>query len=137
MVAAPKIALVAEDEILIRMVAVESLAEAGFEVLEAEHAERALAILRERAGRVHLLFTDIHMPGPMSGLELARQVRGLWPHIALLIASDLCKPPAEELPAGSVFLSKPYDSERVVAHARCISFLLRQQDDPDVPRPPC
>jgi hypothetical protein len=57
--------LVAEDEDLVRLVIVEALEDAGFEVLEAEHAEAALGVLQIHAARVHVLFTDIHMPGAM------------------------------------------------------------------------
>ena len=58
-----RVVVVAEDELLIRMAVAESLAEAGFVVLEAEHAEKALAILSLEAHDVHVLFTDVRMPG--------------------------------------------------------------------------
>jgi len=117
----PKTVVVAEDEALIRMLAVEVLTGAGFAVIEAGHAEEALAALQARFWAIHLLFTDIHMPGPMNGLELAHHVRGAWPHIALLIASGKDKPLPAKLPAGSIFLTKPYDPDHVVAHARTLT----------------
>jgi CheY-like chemotaxis protein len=115
-----KTVVVAEDETLIRMVAVEVLTEAGFTVIEAGHAAEALEILHSRPWAIHLLFTDIHMPGPMDGLELAHHVRRAWPHIALLIASGEDDPLPAKLPAGSVFLTKPYRSDHVVAHAQAL-----------------
>jgi two-component system, response regulator PdtaR len=117
----PKTVLVAEDEVLIRMLAVEVLTDAGFEVIEAGHAQQALKVLQSRSCAVHLLFTDIHMPGPMNGLELAHHVQRLWPHVALLIASGEDKPQPAGLPAGSIFLTKPYDHRHVVAHARLLT----------------
>ena len=55
--------LVAEDEELVRLVIVQALLDEGFEVLEAEHAEAALMVLEGHARRIHVLFTDIQMPG--------------------------------------------------------------------------
>jgi CheY-like chemotaxis protein len=63
--------LVAEDEDLVRLVIVDVLEDAGFEVMQVGHAAAALDILQIHAPRVHVLFTDIHMPGKMNGLALA------------------------------------------------------------------
>jgi two-component system, response regulator PdtaR len=117
----PKTVLVAEDELLIRMVAADVLTDAGFDVVEAGHAEDALTVLQDRQGAIHLLFTDIHMPGPMNGLDLAHHVRRVWPHVALLITSGEKRPQSARLPAGSVFLTKPYRHDHVVAHARALT----------------
>jgi two-component system, response regulator PdtaR len=114
----PKTVVVAEDEILLRVLAVAVLTKAGFDVIEAGNAEEALATLQARLGAIHLLFTDIHMPGRLNGLELAHHVRGAWPKIALLITSGGL--PAK-LPAGSIFLAKPYDLVHVVAHAQTLT----------------
>jgi CheY-like chemotaxis protein len=115
----PKIVVVAEDEILIRMVAVEVRREAGFDVIDVADAEAALSTLQSRRGTIHLLFSDIHMPGPMSGLELAHHVRRNWPHVALLIASG--RELSSALPEGSVFLPKPYNPDHVVLHATSLT----------------
>jgi CheY-like chemotaxis protein len=103
------------------MLAADLLIEAGFLVIEASHAAQALAALQAQPEQVHLLFTDIHMPGPMNGLDLAHHVRRHWPWIALLIASGEGSPADAEMPVGSRFLSKPYDPEYVVAHARAMT----------------
>lgn len=114
----PKIILVAEDEIVIRMMVVGELICAGFKVIEAGHAEEALAILRSQASKIHVLFTDIRMPGLLDGLALAHHARLHWPWIALLVASGTDKPRAAELPRDSRFLSKPYKLDHVLAHIR-------------------
>jgi CheY-like chemotaxis protein len=62
--------LVAEDEELVRLVIVDVLRDAGFEVMEAEHAEAALGTLHIHAARIHVLFTDIQMPVPSTALPL-------------------------------------------------------------------
>jgi CheY-like chemotaxis protein len=110
-------AVVAEDEELIRIIAIDILVDAGFTVLEAEHAEGALVHLHAKPEAIHLLFTDINMPGDMDGLALAHHAYGSWPWIAMLIASARPSPAQHEMPAGSRFLSKPYDAASVTKHA--------------------
>jgi two-component system, response regulator PdtaR len=119
--ACSKMVLVAEDEALIRMMAIDALCNAGFRVLEAQHAHDALALLEAQADGIHLLFTDIHMPGSMDGLDLAHHVHGQWPWIALLIASGQRQPMPAELPPGCRFLPKPYDLDHVIGHARTLT----------------
>ena len=114
--AAPKIIVLAEDEWLIRMSALEALTAAGFEVIEAAHAEEALSFLQSNATTTHLLFTDIHMPGDMNGLALAHHSQRHWPWIAILMASGNARPHGSELPIGSRFLPKPYDLDHMVSH---------------------
>ena len=103
---------------LIRMMAVDALTDAGFAVMEVEHADDALNILTAQAHEVRALFTDINMPGTMDGLELAHHVRGNWPWIALLVASGKAQPAPEAMPPGSRFLPKPYNPDHVVQHVR-------------------
>src|ERR1700728_1481758 len=97
----------AEDETVVRIAAVEILMDAGFQLVEAKHAEEALSALRSRYRTIHLLFTEINMAGLMSGLELAHHARAEWPHIALLITSGDDEPLPDKLPAGSVFWRSP------------------------------
>lgn len=75
------IALVVEDEPLIRMLAVVLVEDAGFEALEASTADEALAIIDARAD-IRVLFTDIEMPGSLSGLDLVEVVRDKWRPVA-------------------------------------------------------
>jgi hypothetical protein len=55
--------VVAEDEVQLRMHAVEALTEKGFVAIEAGHATAALEICKSRADEVDVLFTEIRMPG--------------------------------------------------------------------------
>ena len=120
MIAEQKTVLVAEDDMLVRMTAVEALADAGFVVVGAQDADDAFAILNSHAEQIHLLFTDIEMPGSMNGLELARQVHEAWPNVALLIVSGQLEPNKEEMPKGSRFLPKPYDLNDCVGGGRSV-----------------
>ena len=101
---APRV-VVAEDDEPLRAVLADILSEDGFEVLEAGHAEEALRILRSEAKGVQVLFTDINMPGPINGLELASRARQRWPWLRVMIGSG--DRPAS-LPSGGQFLLKPY-----------------------------
>jgi CheY-like chemotaxis protein len=104
--------LIVEDELLIRINAVEMIEEAGFEVVEAANADEAIAILEARSD-IRLVFTDIQMPGSMDGLKLAAAVRGRWPPIKIVATSGHHAIREGELPAGSAFLQKPYNTATV------------------------
>jgi two-component system, response regulator PdtaR len=110
--------LVAEDEELVRLVITEALRDADLEVMEAEHAEAALRVLDQYAARIHVLFTDIQMPGSMDGLALARHTSENWPEIALLITSARPQPDRAMFPGKSRFLAKPYQHSHVIRHIR-------------------
>jgi CheY-like chemotaxis protein len=99
--------LVVEDESLLRMVALDFISQAGFTVYEAKGADEAIRILESQPD-IRIVFTDINMPGSMDGLKLAHYIRRRWPPVQLIVTSGQRKPSAEDMPAGSVFLAKPY-----------------------------
>jgi CheY-like chemotaxis protein len=106
------VVLVVEDQMLLRMNAVEMVEEAGFEVVEAGDAEEAIGVLESRLD-IRVVFTDIQMPGSMDGLKLAAAVRGRWPPIKIIATSGHYAIRAGDLPEGGIFLPKPYTSERI------------------------
>ena len=59
----------------------------GFEVIEAGDAEEALGVLARRADEVDVLFSDIRMPGELSGRQLAQEVSSLYPGIRTLLTT--------------------------------------------------
>ena len=67
---------------------------------------------------IHVVFTDIQMPGSMDGLKLARFVRNRWPPIKIVATSGRVMVSEDDLPDGSVFLPKPYRGAEVVATLR-------------------
>ena len=80
---APKV-LVVEDEMMLRMRAVDIVEDAGIIAIEAVNADEALAILESRSD-IDLLFTDIQMPGSMDGLKLAPPVHMRLPSIKIFV----------------------------------------------------
>jgi CheY-like chemotaxis protein len=105
--------LIVEDEPLIRMGAVDAVTEAGFGVIEARNADEAIAILEQRSD-IHLVFTDIDMPGSMDGLRLAHFVRHRWPPVKIIATSGHARIADEDLPTGGRFLRKPYENREVI-----------------------
>ena len=89
--------LVVEDEILLRMRAVDIVEDAGFNAIEAVDADEALRVLEGRSD-ITLLLSDIQMPGSMDGLRLAHAVHARWPAIKIIlrVRSD----PARPMPTG-------------------------------------
>ena len=106
------VVLVVEDEVLIRMNTVEIIKDAGFDVLEAANADKAIVLLEARLD-IQVVFTDIDMPGSMNGIKLAQAVRGRWPPIKIIATSGHFKLKAGDLPDDGRFLPKPYNSKQV------------------------
>ncbi|MET0272713.1 MAG: response regulator [Phenylobacterium sp.] len=109
------VVMMVEDEPLVREAGASVLVDAGYAVIKAAGANQALRAL-ERGAQVHVLFTDIQMPGDLDGLELARVVSERWPQIRVLISSGQSAPKAEALPAKGRFLAKPYAATEMLRH---------------------
>jgi DNA-binding NtrC family response regulator len=109
--------LVVEDEMLLRMRAVDIVEDAGFTPVEATNADDALAILESRSD-IELLFTDIQMPGSIDGLKLAYAVHERWPLIKIILVSGQLKLTDKDKPADSRFFGKPLDVKQMIAEMR-------------------
>jgi two-component sensor histidine kinase len=112
--AALRAVLVVEDEMMLRMRAVDIVEDAGFTAIEAVNADDALAILQSRS-EIELLFTDIQMPGSMDGLRLAYAVHERWPLIKIILVSGQLKLTDGDRPADSRFFGKPLDVKQMIA----------------------
>jgi two-component sensor histidine kinase len=111
--AALRSVLVVEDEMMLRMRAVDIVEDAGFTAIEAVNADDALAILESRPD-IELLFTDIQMPGSMDGLRLAHDVHDRWPLIKIILVSGQLKLTESDKPADSRFFGKPLDVKQMI-----------------------
>ena len=107
--------IVVEDEALIRNELVEAFPYYGFHAFCAEDAPAALKILEAEADNIRLVFTDVHLPGPMTGLALGHHIRKTWPRILLLITSGYGTPDPSQMPQGSRFVLKPYKISKIAA----------------------
>ncbi|MGA7998938.1 MAG: HWE histidine kinase domain-containing protein [Bradyrhizobium sp.] len=105
--------LVVEDEMLLRMRAVDMVEDAGFTAVEAINADDAIAVLESRSD-IELLFTDIQMPGSMDGLKLAYAVHERWPLIKIILVSGQLKLTDDDKPADSRFFGKPLDGKQLI-----------------------
>ena len=110
----PANVLVVEDEMMLRMRAVDMVEDAGFNPIEAVNADDALAILESRSD-IELLFTDIQMPGSMDGLKLANAVHERWPLIKIILVSGQLKLTDSDKPADSRFFGKPIEVKQMIA----------------------
>jgi CheY-like chemotaxis protein len=110
----PAVVLVVEDEMLLRMRAIDMVEDAGFTSVEAVDADQAVAILESRSD-IALLFTDIQMPGSMDGLKLAHAVHKRWPPIKIILVSGQLKLANIDIPANSRFFGKPLEAKVMIA----------------------
>ena len=116
--------LVVEDEVLIRLLIVDILVEAGFKVIQAASADEALKVLQSSV-EVDLVMTDIRMPGSLDGVELVSRVRANWPTLRIVIVSSDASSLRPDLPADAV-IAKPFSPTEIVDR---VKQLLGFQDD--------
>lgn len=112
------VVLLVEDDGLLLMEASDTLADAGFTVVEATHADKALRVLENRHD-VEVMMTDVDMPqGSMDGFALARLVAHRWPEIPVLVVSGMGTPGPDDMPDGARFIPKPYEPTTLVRTLR-------------------
>jgi CheY-like chemotaxis protein len=113
----PAVVLVVEDEMLLRMRAVDMVEDAGYTSVEAVDADEAVVILESRSD-IALVLTDIQMPGSMDGLKLAHLVHKRWPPIRIILVSGQLKLSTIDIPADSRFFGKPLEAGEMIAEMR-------------------
>ena len=112
--------LVVDDNSEVREVVRRVLAYAGYQVLTAEHGDDALRVLREHAGQVDLLLTDVVMPG-LNGSELALRVAASHPALRVLFTSGYADDAIARhgvLAHGVEFIAKPYSLQALATKVR-------------------
>ena len=107
------IVLVVEDEMVLRMRAVDIVEDAGFIPIEAVSADEAMKILESRDD-ISLLLTDIQMPGSMDGLKLAHAANQRWPHIKIILVSGQIAVTDADKPDDSRFFPKPLEIQQMI-----------------------
>jgi PAS domain S-box-containing protein len=105
-----ELVLVVEDDDMVRSYAAGQLRTMGYQVMEAHDGTEALEIIRRKKG-IKLLFTDVVMPGPMNGRQVAEEARKLLPEIRVLFTSGYPEDAIVHhgrLDPGVNLLTKPY-----------------------------
>ena len=114
--------LVVEDEAPVRAVTVRALAAAGYKVLVAGAGREALALAAREAGPIHLLVTDVVMPG-MGGPDMASALGRLRPGLRVLFVSGYTRDSLDlrgELPPGFELLPKPFTPAVLLERVRAV-----------------
>ncbi|MBI3272399.1 MAG: response regulator [Planctomycetes bacterium] len=106
--------LLVDDSDVVRSFLRTLLADHGYAVLEAEHPLQALQVLEGHAGPIHLLISDVVMPG-MNGPELAGRVAAQRPNMKVLFMSGY--PGGALTPEGTLDPSTPFLQKPVAAAA--------------------
>jgi two-component system cell cycle sensor histidine kinase/response regulator CckA len=116
----PKTVMVVEDDDEVRGIVRELLGQQGFMVLEARQGKEALALAENYTQPVHLLLTDVVMPG-MGGKELADSLRKIMPTVRVLFMSGYTQDSAfrqEVADGGRAFIQKPFSMTALVGKIR-------------------
>jgi CheY-like chemotaxis protein len=110
----PATILVVEDDAGVRQLVAESLENLGYRVLRADDAAPAVSLLERSA--VDLVLTDIVMPGPMSGLELAAEIRRVHRNLPVLLMTGYAEAVDRAAALGSVeLIRKPFGARALGA----------------------
>jgi len=112
--------LIVDDDEHVRAVARDVLRESGYRVMEAHSGEEADHLAATYAGPIHLLVTDVVMPG-MTGVDLVQRLRGSRPGLRAVFMSGYGQRSIAHhglLEANAMLLEKPFTSEQLLALVR-------------------
>jgi CheY-like chemotaxis protein len=109
--------LVDDEPAILRMLG-RILIETGCQILTAENAEEAMAVVD--SDRPPIVITDIRLPR-MDGVELTSRIRDRYPHTRVMLMSAYAEPPGH---AADGFISKPFDNDEVVQHVKAMMAQL-------------
>jgi PAS domain S-box-containing protein len=113
--------LVCEDDDDVRAYTVELLDELGYRVIEAPDGASTMRILRDPAVRVDILFTDVVLPGGMSGAVLAQEAREARPGLKILFTTGYARDAIVHegrLDPGIDLVAKPFTCTELAARVR-------------------
>jgi two-component system, cell cycle sensor histidine kinase and response regulator CckA len=112
--------LVVEDQEAVRSLTTAELKQYGYHVIEASNGEEAIAAANQLSGQIHLLLTDVILPG-MNGKEVSERLKGLRPDVKVLFMSGYTADVIAHrgvLDRGTALLRKPFSPEELAAKVR-------------------
>ena len=117
--------LVVEDYEEVRKLAVRILSKQGYKVLEAANGSDALQLCEKRKGPIHLIVTDVVMPG-MDGCELAQRLMVTYPEMGVLYMSGYTNSRIKFAANDANYIQKPFTVEGL---ARKVKDVLKKNAD--------
>ena len=115
-------ALIVEDDSFVAELASDMLGELGFESIVTHSAKEALERIAGGVDRPRFVFSDVVMPGGITGIELARKLRERFPELPILLTTGYSE--KVNMAEGFPILQKPYEMD---ALAKAVSDLLKQE----------
>ena len=102
------IALIVEDDQDLLEQTAMLLQEGGFDTVECQSAEAALAVMLLRGQDVTMVFADIRLAGAMDGVDLASELKMRWPNLKIILTSGNVGERLAHLPPGVEYMAKPW-----------------------------
>jgi DNA-binding NtrC family response regulator len=122
------IALIVEDDPDLRELGAALLEETELRVIECDDAEKAMAVLAREGENVALVFADIRLPGLLDGVDLARRIKAVWPHVSIVVTSGYSPRRPDTLPDNIAYMPKPWLALDVLMQAeRAAAWMQRAQ----------
>ena len=121
------IALIVEDDPIVRELAAALLEESDLRVVECEDAEQAFASLCKFGEEIALIFADVRLPGLLDGVDLAQRAKVLWPHITMVVTTGYPGARLEALPDNVVYMPKPWLALDVLMQAEHAADRARER----------
>ncbi len=121
------VALIVEDDSLVRELAAALLEESDLRVVECEDAEQAFASLCKFGEDIALIFADIRLPGLLDGVDLAQRAQVMWPHITIVVTTGFPGPRLDALPDNVIYMPKPWLALDVLMQAEHAADRARER----------
>lgn len=112
-----RVALIVEDDSLVRAAVVAEFEDGGWTVFDAASGEDAIALLPGQV--IDIVFTDIELAGHMSGWDVVDRLRSSNPSLPVVYTSGDATDRSRQV-EGSLFFAKPYDPADVLNACGCL-----------------
>jgi CheY-like chemotaxis protein len=117
--------LLVEDDLIVRTLAGRILRKQGYHIIEAGDGPTALQAVATYQEQIHVLLTDVGIPGGINGYQLAEQITALHPMIKVLYMSGYAEPALSQshMVAHHSFVEKPFTPAKL---AHTVSIAIRE-----------